>query len=117
MERRRRFSRARRMLLDSDATAFVLVLTPERLPILESRKALDALERHGVPVAGLVVNRVLPEEAMGDFMEQRRDQEAEYLERIDREFASLPRIRVPLLAGDVERTRGLREVAHFLQGE
>jgi arsenite/tail-anchored protein-transporting ATPase len=116
LERRRRFSRARRLLLDTDTTAFILVLTPERLPILESRKALEVLERHGVPVAGLVVNRVLPAGAMGEFMERRRDQEAQYLERIDREFAALPRVRIPLQAGDVERTRGLREVARVLAG-
>lgn len=116
MERRRRFSRARRILLDRETTAFILVLVPERLPILESRKALDVLDRHRVPVAGLVVNRVLPAHAEGEFLERRREQEAHYLDRIDREFASLPRVRVPLLPEDVGGIAGLRRVGRHLSG-
>ena len=116
MDRRRRFTKARRLLLDPKVTAFILVLIPEKLPILESEKTLDALQRHDVPVAGVVVNRVLPENiGVGDFLESRRTQEAKYLARIDRSFASLPRVRVPLLARDVQGVDALREVAtHIL---
>ena len=100
LERRRRFSRARRLLLDPEVTAFVLVLIPEKLPILESEKTLEVLRNHKVPVAGVVVNRVLPDVPLGDFLESRRAQEAEYLERVDRSFAELPRVGVPLLCRD-----------------
>ena len=74
------------------------------------------LRRHRVPVVGVVVNRVLPDAPLGDFLENRRDQEAEYLERIDRSFADLPRVRVPLLSRDVEGLQSLREVARHLGG-
>ncbi len=114
LERRRRFTRARRALLDPETTAFVLVLIPEKLPILESLSALKVLEEHRVPVAGLVVNRVLPVESGGAFLEERRVQEAEYLDRIDREFDHLPCIRVPLLPRDVEGIESLRAVARQL---
>jgi arsenite/tail-anchored protein-transporting ATPase len=117
LERRRRFSRARRILLDAGTTAFLLVLVPEKLPILESRKALEVLRAHKVPVAGLVVNRVLPEEPLGSFLESRRGQEAEYLARIDQEFGDLPRVRVPLLPRDVEGMGSLEEVAGHLFGD
>lgn len=116
LERRRRFLRARRRMLDPAATAFVLVLTPERLPILESRNALAALREHGVPVAGVVVNRVLPADATGDFLDERRRREAEYLEWIDREFGELPRVRVPLETGDIEGTEALGRVGGRLVG-
>ena len=111
LERRRRFSRARRLLLDARTTVFILVLVPERLPILESAKALEVLRRNRVPVAGLIVNRVLPERSLGDFLESRRAQEGEYLTRIDREFASLPRITIPLMARDVVGLEGVRAFA------
>lgn len=115
LERRRRFSQARRLLLDPSVTAFVLVLVPEKLPILESEKAHEVLRTHRVPVAGVVVNRVLPEGPLGAFLESRRGQEQEYLDRIDRSFAALPRVRVPLLARDVQGLDSLREVgAHLL---
>jgi arsenite-transporting ATPase len=116
LERRRRFASARRLLLDPAVTAFVLVLIPEKLPILESVKARDVLARHRVPIAGLVVNRVLPDAPLGDFLERRRGQEREYLQRIDDHFADLPRVRVPLLARDVEGVESLREVGAHLLG-
>ena len=67
LERRRRFAQARRLLLDSEVTAFLLVLIPEKLPILESEKTLEVLRRHRVPVGGAVVNRVLPNAPPGRF--------------------------------------------------
>ena len=114
LERRRSFSQARRLLLDGDTTAFVMVLIPEKLPILETEKALKVLGEHRVPVAGLVVNRVLPESALGEFLESRRQQEGEYLTRIDRSFSKFPRVRVPLLHRDVEGAESLREIAAHL---
>jgi arsenite-transporting ATPase len=116
LERRRRFARARRLMLDASVTAFVLVLIPEKLPILESEKALDVLRRHKVPVAGVVVNRVLPETPLGDFLESRRDQEAEYLARIQSGLSGLPHVHVPLLSRDPEGLEGLREVGAYLFG-
>lgn len=112
--RRTSFARARRLLLDRDATAFLFVLIPEKLPILETEKAVRVLEENGVPVAGLVVNRVLPEHSLGDFLEKRRAQEAEYLARIDRTFRAIPRVRIPLLPTDVQGPEALREVGKHL---
>jgi len=114
MERRRGFARARRLLLDASRTAFVMVLIPEKLPILETEKALEVLTEHRVPVAGLIVNRVLPPEDLGDFLESRRVQEKAYLAKIDELFRRYPRIRVPLLARDAEGLDSLREVALHL---
>jgi arsenite-transporting ATPase len=116
LERRRRFSRARRLLLDAEVTAFILVLIPEKLPILESTKTLEVLRRHKVPVAGVGVNRVLPEGHLGDFLESRRDQEAQYLQRVERTFSPLPRIHVPLLSRDVQGVESLREIGRHLMG-
>jgi arsenite-transporting ATPase len=117
LERRRVFQKARRMLLDPEAVAFLLVLIPERLPILESTKAIAALKEFGVPVAGLVVNRVLPEGPIGDFLEERREQEKEYLRQIDERFRDVPRIRVPLFARDVGGLEPLRQVGAYLFAE
>lgn len=117
LERRRVFQKARRMLLDSESTAFVLVLIPERLPILESTKAIAALEQFGVHVAALVVNRVLPEGPIGEFLGERRDQEREYLREIDERFGKMPRIRVPLFPRDVGGLEPLRAVGRYLLGD
>jgi arsenite-transporting ATPase len=114
LRRRRTFQRARRLLLDVAATGFVLVLIPERLPVLETRRAVDALRRFGVPLVGLVVNRVLPTGPLGDFFEQRREQESRYLEQIRRQLGDLPSVQVPLFGRDVGGPGALREVAGCL---
>ena len=115
--RQRKLRRARDILLDAEATAFLLVLNPDKLSILESRKALESLEHVHVPIAAIVVNRVLPEEASGDFFEARRRQESTYLAEIDREFARVPRRVLPLLPGDVHGLDALRQVGRLLIAE
>jgi len=114
LERRRKFHRVKHFLLDAGTSAFVLVLIPERLPILETRKALDALERFEVPVTGMVVNRVLPKTPLGDFLEQRRGQEARYFEDIDRLFRGVPRVEVELQPQDVHGVEALRGIGRVL---
>jgi len=114
LERRRKFYQARRLLLDPTVTGFILVLIPEKLPILESRKAVEALRAYEVPVLGLVVNRVLPDAPLGEFLERRREQEGAYLAQIDSIFASHPRLTIPLMARDVEGFEALRGLGRWL---
>ena len=114
LARRRIFAEARRLLLDPAYTAFILVLVPEKLPVFESRKALAALRAFDVPVLGLVVNRVLPTERLGAFLEQRREQEARYLREVDELAGDLPTLTVPLLPRDADGLDALRTLAGHL---
>jgi arsenite-transporting ATPase len=113
--RQQKLRRARELLLDATATAFLLALNPDRLSTLESRKAVESLERGHIPVAAVIVNRVLPADAAGgDFLEARRRQEAPYLEQIAREFAHLPRVVLPLSEEDVHGVEALRRTGEQL---
>ena len=114
LTRRRKFRRARALLTDPAVTAFLLVLTAERLPILESRKMLDLLRKFDVPVAGMVVNRLLPPEADGDFLQERRAQEQEYRDEIDSTFARLQRVHLNLLPHDVHGVETLLEIGRAI---
>ncbi|HSH44712.1 MAG TPA: ArsA family ATPase [Longimicrobiales bacterium] len=109
--RQRRFRDARRIVTDPERAAFIFVLAPERLPILETGRAVEALERYGIPVGGVITNRVLPANADGEFLARRRAREGEYLSRIDQAFAHLPRTRVALREADPVGVAALREVA------
>lgn len=115
-ERRRKFAKVRRLLLDPLATAFVPVLIPEKLPILETVKAVQVLEQHRIPLGALVVNRVLPAGADGEFLRRRREQEQVYLAEIDRTFRRLRRLYVPMLEQDVRGPDALGRVAAYLSG-
>lgn len=114
LDRRRKFHRARRVLLDPSLTAFIMVLIPERLPILETRKALSLLGKLRVPVAAIIVNRVIPATADGHFLEIRRQQEMAHLREIEAAFPDLPKHLLPLLERDVEGMESLRRIAAAL---
>ena len=110
--RRRKFAAARERLLDTAGTAFLLVVNPDRLSILESRRVVDTLARFDLPVSALVVNRVLPDgaDAAGAFLDARRAQERTYLREIETVFAALPRIVVPLRPDDAHGLDALRAI-------
>lgn len=116
-ERKARFLRAREVLTDGARTAFAFVIIPERLPILETARGVEALSRHGIPVGGVVVNRLLPTEAEGAFLERRRAREEAYVRTIDETFHGYPRIRVPLADGDVVGIEALRWVAETVAAQ
>lgn len=123
--RRRRFLVARDRLVDTTVTAFLLVLNPDKLSILESRKVMDLLGRFRMEVSGLIVNRVLPAAAIpsseagatDSFWVDRGAQEQSYLAEINTAFGTIPRVIVPLLRRDICGTAQLREVGDVLAGE
>ncbi|MFP4263338.1 MAG: ArsA family ATPase [Halomonas sp.] len=117
LDRRRLFHQARRRIENADETGFLFVLTPERLPILETARAVATLEEARVPVAGTLVNRVIPPDADGAFLQARREQEASYLARIDDTLGHLPRPRLPWLPTDVQGIEILGQLADRLEGE
>ena len=59
--------RLREMVIDRSRTAFVLVTMAERLAIEETARAAELFADTAIDVAGLVVNRVLPDEVEGEF--------------------------------------------------
>src|SRR5919197_1108471 len=59
---RGRINASSRILTDRQKTAFFFVVVPEEMIILDTRKAAELFAQFDVPIAGYVVNRVLPEE-------------------------------------------------------
>ncbi len=116
LERRRKFYHVRRLLFSPGTTSFVFVLLAERLPIAETRKAVTLLEHHGVPIGGLIVNRILPSSAAEHpFFAARQEQEARYLQEIDTTFPELEKIQLPLLRRDIVGKGALAEISAVLE--
>src|SRR5437870_4216358 len=63
---RTRINAASRILTDREKTAFFFVVIPEQMILLDTRKAAELFARFEVPVAGYIVNRVLPPELADD---------------------------------------------------
>ncbi len=110
LKRQRLLTRTRELLLDSEKTALLFVLTPEKLPILETGRAVTSLLAEKLPLAGLVVNRILPDTADGAFLAQRRQQEKIHLAQIANDFKNLAQFNIPLQATDIQ---GMTALTHF----
>ncbi|GAB3064217.1 ArsA family ATPase [Virgibacillus ainsalahensis] len=112
-ERQERFSKAREVLLDGNETGFIFVLNPERLPILETKKAVELLDKYHLHVKTLIVNKVLPDHADGLFLKQRREHEKEYLSLIEDTFTQQELIYVPLFSHDITNKQQLEKFSTY----
>src|ERR671939_525371 len=74
------------ILTDKQKTAFFFVLVPEEMILLDTRKAAELFSRFDVPIAGYVVNRVLPQELaqqnVPEYLQNRIDMQKRYLGEI-----------------------------------
>ena len=114
VRRRDRFERSRRYLTDPGSSAFYFVLNAERMPILETARAVEMLMKFGIGVGGVVVNRVIPEDA-GEFFRERLAAQKGYLEDIGERFGRLRRIvRLPLLRTDVQGMDQIKKIAEWI---
>ena len=90
-----------------DDAVFWLVVVPERLPIQETARTVDALTAEQLVIGGVIVNRVLPEagdpaaevgphaaSAAAAYLGARRRQQDVHLADIDRRFGHFARVRV-----------------------
>ncbi|SFM88196.1 arsenite efflux ATP-binding protein ArsA [Pseudonocardia ammonioxydans] len=100
LARRERFEALRDTLRDEALTSFVVVLTAERLPVLESVELHGHLRAAGVHVGQLVVNRRSPADA-GEFLMQRRELEEQFMEMLSGKLPGIPVTELPLLPGEL----------------
>jgi arsenite-transporting ATPase len=110
VEFRERIGHARELLTDPERTAFFFVTLPEALPIAVIRRFIDWFTDFGIPVGGVVVNMVIrPEEGESapDFVRNRIEMQAAYLDEIGERFPGQVRAIVPLFDSDI---RGVQSI-------
>jgi arsenite-transporting ATPase len=111
LDRKQRFEKAREFLVDNKRAGFVFVLNAQQLPILETEKAIGFLERNGIPVEGIIINRVLPEETDSEFFSKRKEVESRYLQEIHRKFGDRILYSIPLMEYDISGYESIDHVA------
>ena len=93
-------------LRDRTRSAFHWVMLPERLSIAESADGLSALERAGIEVAHLIVNRVLPDDGPCPLCDERRRHEHKAVRAIRKTLGLGRRLRI--IPAALREPRGLR---------
>lgn len=106
--RQQRFETVRRLLIDPERTRFIPVLNPDALSVEETRRMLQQLGERGLQVPLLIVNRVVPESARGDFATALRATQSRHLAAIDSAFAERKRWRIDYDSKDIQGLDDLR---------
>ena len=100
-----RINASSRILTDKKRTAFFFVVVPEKMIILDTKKAAELFARFDVPLAGYIVNRVLPPELERDgipaYLKNRIGMQRQYLDEIRAVFGTEIRSYVPEMERDV----------------
>lgn len=111
IRRKSEYEKARDILVDSRKACFIFVLTPEKLPIIETQKSISILAKYGISIGGIIVNRVLPEYASDPFLLKRRQTEDKYMKEIHDRFKDLILMEIPLYPEDIQGREYLKQVA------
>ena len=97
-----RISQAKKIMMDDKLLSFMFVINAEKLPIDETRKAIDILEKYNILVDGVVVNKILPEDMTDEFWISKKKDEQMYLEMIKDTFKGKKIYTLPMLKSDVK---------------
>jgi arsenite-transporting ATPase len=112
-----KYERAMAIMRDPAQTTFVFVLHPEAIAIKETQRAVSELGKLDIHTHQLIVNGLVPPEALGNpLFAARATMQTRYLRQIETELA-LPTRRMVLLAGEIKGVERLREVGKmFFEG-
>src|SRR6185436_5926719 len=109
--------RLRAILHDPARVAFVLVTIPEAMAFAETARYLEFLRDQGLPVGGLLINRVEQEHNGCAYCRARTAGQKPWLKRMASRFKALAACRVPLLATEVRGLASLRQFAQLSWGD
>jgi arsenite/tail-anchored protein-transporting ATPase len=117
---RERISTASGILTDKERTAFYFVLVPEEMAIIDTKRAGAMFEKFDVPLAGYIVNRVLPKELYDEaptYLQKRIDMQRRYLDEIEETFGGQVLAMTPELERDVTGLEMIERMATLMYGE
>ena len=117
---RGRINAASRILTDRVRTAFFFVIVPEQMILLDTAKAAGMFAKFDVPLAGYIVNRVLPDSLLADapaYLRNRIEMQRGQMAHIDRDFGASVLARVPELERDVTGLPMIERVADLMYGD
>ncbi len=117
---RNRINQSSSILTDKQKTAFFFVVVPEEMIILDTQKAAQLFSKFEVPVAGYIVNRVLPAnlspETIPPYLRNRLKMQGRYLDEISSTFGRQVVGYVPEMERDVTGLKMIEQLAGIMYG-
>jgi arsenite-transporting ATPase len=103
------------MMRAPDTMGFVVTI-PEALCVSQAKRVVTNLEKFGITVGGIVLNRVLTKEAAdNEFNKTRRQVQKKYIEELYEAYTGqLPIVHVPLLPYEVKGLEALSKIGEII---
>ncbi len=115
-----RINASSRILTDRAKTAFFFVVVPEEMIILDTQKAAKLFAAFDVPLAGYVVNRVVPRELLTQdippYLRNRIGMQDKYIAQIKSDLGAQVQAYVPELERDVAGLAMIEKLADIMYG-
>jgi arsenite/tail-anchored protein-transporting ATPase len=117
---RGRINASSRILTDREKTAFFFVVVPEEMIIFDTKKAAELFAKFDVPIAGYVVNRILPEELLREnvpaYLVNRMQMQQAYLAKIEEQLGRQVVAQVPEMERDVTGLDMIKKLSEIMYG-
>ena len=118
---RKRINASSSILTDREKTAFFFVVIPEEMILIDTKKAAELFAKFDVPIAGYVVNRVVPRELLTqkipDYLKNRIQMQDTLLKAIDDTLGTQVVARVPEMERDVTGLPMIEKLSKIMFGE
>ena len=115
---RDRMGKAQKLLTDDELTAFFFVTLAEALPIAVITRFIGWFHDFGIPVGGVIVNMLIDRaqvnETSPEFVRNRVDMQARYMEDVWEKFEGMVRSTLPLYETEVRGTKSLTRMGDAL---
>lgn len=115
---RDRMGQAQKLLTDDQLTAFFFVTLAEALPIAVITRFIGWFHDFGIPVGGVIVNMLIDRaqvnELSPEFVRNRVDMQARYMDDVWQKFEGMVRSILPLYESDVRGTNSLSRMGDAL---
>ncbi len=113
-----RINASSNILTNRERTAFFFVVVPEEMIILDTQKAAELFAKFDVPIAGYVVNRVLPAElrtqAVPAYLQNRLSMQSKYIDQINDSLGKQVLAQVPEMERDVTGLKMIEKLANIM---
>jgi len=115
---RDRMGQAQKLLTDDQLTAFFFVTLAEALPIAVITRFIGWFHDFGIPVGGVIVNMLIDRaqvnELSPEFVRNRVDMQARYMDDVWQKFEGMVRSILPLYENEVRGTASLTRMGDAL---
>ncbi|HUX99682.1 MAG TPA: TRC40/GET3/ArsA family transport-energizing ATPase [Candidatus Deferrimicrobium sp.] len=107
----------RNLLVETTKTTVRVVTNLEKMPILESERALTFMNLYGLNIDALCINKVIPETINDPYFKKWKETQKKYMQRIETTFYPLKLLKIHLKEEEVIGLKLLEQVATEMYGE